>query len=113
MAIDPVGELLVGREALPLEARAPVLEEAPRVSLSLVAPERAEGLLEQGGRVEPLIGGPQPLQRLPARKTPVLLARQQGVRLPLKVTAFPAREPRLLALSDRIEHRVQVAQDGG
>ena len=42
----------MGLEALPLQARAPVLEEAPRPALALVVPELTEGLLEQVGRVQ-------------------------------------------------------------
>ena len=49
MALDHLGELLVGRKALPLQACAPGLEESPRPSLALVAPELPEGLLEQVG----------------------------------------------------------------
>src|ERR1700730_14336645 len=58
VAIDHVCELLVGLQSLPLERRAPVLEEAPRPALVLVAPE-AEGLLEQVGGVQPLVGSQQ------------------------------------------------------
>ena len=47
MAINHIGKLHIGRQALPLEARAPVLEESPRPALALVVPELAEGLLEQ------------------------------------------------------------------
>lgn len=44
MAIHRLGELLVRFESLPLQARAPVLEEALYPALALVDPELAEGL---------------------------------------------------------------------
>jgi len=52
MTLDHLGKLLIGLEALPLETGLPVLEESPRPALSLVAPQLAEGFLEQVGRVE-------------------------------------------------------------
>ena len=45
MTIDHLGELLVRLEPLPLEAGAPVLKEAPRPALALVAPQLAEAFL--------------------------------------------------------------------
>jgi hypothetical protein len=39
MAIDHLGELLVGTQPLPFESGAPVLEEAPCPALALVAPD--------------------------------------------------------------------------
>jgi hypothetical protein len=47
MSSNHLSELLVGFQALPLEGRAPVLEEAPCPALTLVVPELAEGLLER------------------------------------------------------------------
>src|SRR6266702_377632 len=61
MTIDHCGELLIRLEPLPLEARAPVLEETPRPALALVAPQLAEALLEDVGGVEPLVGRQQRL----------------------------------------------------
>src|SRR5262249_15185825 len=49
MPIDHRGELLVRLEALPLEARTPVVEEASRPALALVAPQLAETLLQDIG----------------------------------------------------------------
>src|SRR5271157_5815875 len=63
MAIDQVGEALVGPEALPFEAGPPVLEETPRPTLAPVIPELAECLLEDVGRVEALVGGEQNFER--------------------------------------------------
>src|SRR3974390_831682 len=42
---DHGGELLVRLEPLPLQARAPVLEEAPCPALALLAPQLAQALL--------------------------------------------------------------------
>src|SRR5216683_4021145 len=64
MTIDHRREFLIRLEPLPLEARAPVLEEAPCPSLAFVAPQLAEALLENIGRVEPLVGRQQRPQRL-------------------------------------------------
>src|SRR6266545_3250441 len=56
VALNHRGELLVGAQALPLEGRPPVLEEAARPALPAVVPELAERLLEQVGRVQALVG---------------------------------------------------------
>src|SRR3954466_8135146 len=53
MTIDHRGELLIRLQPLPLEAGAPILEEASRPALALVAPQLAETLLEDIGGVEP------------------------------------------------------------
>jgi hypothetical protein len=65
MTINHFGELLVGLEALPFERGTPVLEEAPRSAFLLVTPQLSEGLLEQVGGVQSLVGPQQP--REPAR----------------------------------------------
>ena len=62
VAIDQVGETLVGFEALPFETGSPIVEEAPRPCLAFVVPELAEGLFEDIGRVEAPIGGEQNLE---------------------------------------------------
>src|SRR4029453_18424006 len=62
MSLNHRGELLVWLEPLPLEAGAPIRKEAPRPALVLVAPQLAETLLEDIGRVEPLVGRQQRLQ---------------------------------------------------
>src|SRR3972149_9550671 len=46
MTVDHLGKLLIRREPLPFQRPAPVLEEAPRPPLALVAPELAKGLFE-------------------------------------------------------------------
>jgi len=62
VAIDQVGEALIGFEALPFEAGSPIVEEAPRPGLALIVPQLAEGLFEDIGRVEAPIGGEQNLE---------------------------------------------------
>src|SRR5690242_13913831 len=64
VTIDHFGELLIGLEPLPLEALSPVLKETPRPALTLVTPQLAKTLLEDIGRVEPLVGRKQRLQCL-------------------------------------------------
>src|SRR5439155_1048573 len=46
MTIDHRREFLIRLEPLPLEARAPVLEDAPCPSLALVAPQLAEPVVK-------------------------------------------------------------------
>ena len=56
MPVDHRGKHLIGLETLPLQACTPVLEEAPRPALALIAPKLAKALLEHIGCVEPLVG---------------------------------------------------------
>src|SRR6266851_2566998 len=77
------GELLVGPQALPLERRPPVLEEAARPALAPVVPELPERFLEQVRGVQPLVGGEQRRERPAAAEGQVLAVGQQGVLLPL------------------------------
>src|ERR1019366_2216348 len=107
MTIDHLGEFLVGLEPLPLEACAPVLEEPPGPALVLVAPQLAEALFENIGRVEPLVGRQQRLPRLLAVQGQVLPARQQRVFLALDVAPLAALETGILALANRIEGLTQ------
>src|SRR5215204_239310 len=111
MTVDHGGELLIRRQPLPLQAGAPVLEEASSPALALVAPQLAEALLQQIGRVEPLVGRQQRLQRPLAVEREILPARQQGVFLPLDVAPVAAGKPRVLALADRIQGLAQMAYD--
>src|SRR5258705_7916276 len=111
MTVDHRGELLVWLEPLPFEARAPVLEEAPCPTFALIAPQLAEALLEDIGRVEPLVGRQQRLQRFLAVEREVLPARQQGVFLALDVAPIAAGKPCVLALADRIQGFAQMAHD--
>jgi len=91
MAVDHVGEALVWLEALPLEAGTPVVEEAAGPALAAIVPELAEGLLEQVGGVEPLVGGEQQGKRALAVEAEVLVVRQQGVLLALDEAPGPCR----------------------
>ena len=74
VALDHGGELFVGREALPLEAGAPVVEEAPCPGFSFVCPELVERLFQQICRVQALVCGEQRLQSLPAFEREVFAA---------------------------------------
>src|SRR6266481_2338404 len=98
-------------QPLPLEARAPVLEEAPGPALAFVAPQLAKTLLENIGRVEPLVGCQQRLQCCLALQGEVLLARQQRVFLALDVAPLTACKPGILALANRIQGLAQMAND--
>ena len=103
MPIDHLRKLLVGCEPLPLQARAPVLEEATRPALALVAPELTEGLPEQIGRIQPLVGRQQRPECLPALQGEVLATREQRVLLTLDVAAILAAESRVFGLADLVE----------
>src|SRR3990170_3833034 len=54
--LDHGRELLVGLQPLPLQALLPTLKEGASPARSLVTPELAEGLFEQIGGIEPLVG---------------------------------------------------------
>src|SRR5712691_5152489 len=62
MPLDHVGKALVRLEALPLQTISPAVEEGTSPDRILVVPELTEGLLEQVGGVEPLVGLEQLLQ---------------------------------------------------
>jgi hypothetical protein len=47
VAVDKLGELLVGRKALPLEAVPPALEKGARTLRPPEVPELAEGLFQE------------------------------------------------------------------
>src|SRR5246127_2793435 len=111
MTIDHLGEFLIRREPLPLEACAPVLEEAPRPAFAFIAPQLAEALLEDIGRVEPFVGRQQYLQRLLAVEREILSAREQRVFLALDVAPLAILDPGILALADRIQGLPQMADD--
>lgn len=101
VTLDHSRELLVGRQPLPLESIAPVVEKPARPTLVLVAPKLAERLLEQVGRVEPLVGLEQQPEAGPAAVREVLSIRQQGVLLPFYEAppSVPARQPCVLGSS--------------
>src|SRR5450756_2670253 len=70
-----------------------------------------EDQFENIGRVEPLVGRQQRLQRLLAFQAQVLLARQQRVFLTLDVAPLAALEPAILTLANRIQGFSQMADD--
>src|SRR5262249_45167961 len=97
MTIDHLGEFLIRREPLPLETCGPVLDEAPRPAFAFIAPQLAEALLENIGRIEPFVGRQQYLQRLLAVEREILSAREQRVFLALDGT-HPVKATGLLQL---------------
>src|SRR5216683_1606152 len=105
------GKSLIGRQALPLQGRPPVLEEAPRPALAAIAPELPERFFEQVRRVEPLVGGEQGLQGPPAIQGEVLTMREERVFLALDEAPILSRETRVLALADEVEGDAEVSQD--
>src|SRR5437660_1350245 len=88
-----------------------LLEEAARPALAAVVPELAERLFEEVGRVQPLVGGQQGLERPPAIERQILPVGQQRVLLPFDEPPLAARHAGVLALADLIEGVAQVAQD--
>src|SRR5271169_3502025 len=88
-----------------------MLKEAPSPALAVVAPQLAEALLENIGRVEPLVGRQECLQCLLAVERQVLPARQQRVFLALDEAPLAARKPGVFALANRIQRLAQVADD--
>src|ERR1700730_6910543 len=111
LLIAHLGEFLIRREPLPLEACAPVLEEAPRPAFTFIAPQLDEALLENIGRVEPFVGRQQYLQRLLAVEREILSAREQRVFLALDVAPLAILAPGILALANRIQGLPQMADD--
>src|SRR5664280_1520566 len=111
MPIDYLGKLFIRCEPLPLQARAPVLEEAPRPALALVVPKLAEGFLQNVGRVQPLVRRQQQRERYLALQAKVLVACEQRVFLSLdEAPTFPA-DPRVFGLADLVERLAQMAHD--
>src|SRR5208283_1980438 len=81
--LDHLGEFLIGRQALPLQARPPVIEEFTRPGFAVVVPELAEGFFQQVGGVQALVGRQQQLQVLAGGAGEVLRVRQERVFLAL------------------------------
>src|ERR1700674_5202454 len=109
--LDHRGELPVRLEPLPLESLLPAVEEGAGPALRLVAPELAEGLLEQVGGAEPLVRRQQLLQAGPAVVGQVLPAGEQGVPLALDEGAVLAGESAVLAAAHLVERVREVAHD--
>src|SRR5713101_8441680 len=110
MALDHCGEAFERLEPLPFERRAPVLEESPGPGFPVVAPELPEGLFEQVGRVQSLVGREQKLQTLLPLEGQILPVGQEGILLALDEPTVLARQTRVLALPHRVERVAQVAQ---
>ncbi len=111
MTLDHLSELLVRFEPLPLETCAPVFKEASRPRLAFITPQLAEGFFEKIGSVQPLIGRQQAFERATPFQSEIDPTREQGVLLPLDVAAPFARQARVVALSELVEHLVQMARD--
>src|SRR3989442_2647943 len=109
--LDHRCEVLVGLEPLPLQALLPPLEEGAGPAWGLVAPELAEGLLEQVGGVEPLVGLEQLAQGRSTIVGEVVPAGEQGVALPLDEGAVLAGETAVLAAPHLVERVTEVAHD--
>jgi len=105
------GELLVGAQARPLEGRPPLLEETARPALAAVVPELPERFFEEVGRVQPLVGSEQGLERPPALERQILAVGEQRVLLPLDEPALAPRDAGVLALADLIEGVAEMTQD--
>src|SRR6266545_8220196 len=82
-------ELFVGTQALPLERRPPVLEEAARPAFAAVVPELPERFLEQIGGVQPLVGGEQRRQGPAAAEGQVLSVGPQALQKKIDESALP------------------------
>jgi len=101
--LDDRGELLEGFEPLPFQGFLPVVEESPCPPFPAVPPQLIERLFEQVGRLEPLVGGEQFLQRLAPRKGEVLPAGEQRVPLPLDERFVLPREPVVFGSTHLVE----------
>ena len=111
MSINHFSEFLVRLQALPLQAGAPVLEEASGPALALVVPKLTKGLFEKVCRVQSLVGRQQGLQRTLAIHVEILPMRQQRVLLAFDESALVPGEARVLGLAHRIERLAQVGHD--
>src|SRR4030042_378535 len=90
VAVDHLGKLLERLQFLSLQGCTPVVEELPGPCNAAVVPELSEGLLEQVGRLQPLIGLQQHPQGLLAIQGEVLPMRQQRISLSLDKPAILA-----------------------
>jgi hypothetical protein len=111
MTLYHFSEFLVRLQALPFQAGLPVIEEAPRPSFPLVAPQLAERFLQQVGGIEALVGRQKRLQGLPAIQRQVLVAAQQDILLALDVAPLRACKPGVFALSHCVERLTQMTHD--
>ena len=111
MTLDHLGKLLVGFQTLPLQARFPVLEEAPCPCLAAVVPELAERFLQQVGSVQALVRGQQSLQRRLAIRSQILAMTEQDILLSLDVAPILPRQPGIFGLPHLVERIAQVTYD--
>ena len=111
VAIDHVGELLVGFEPLPLEGVAPAIEETPRASLGLVVPELPEKFLQQVGHVESLVGLEKLVQSPLSLQREVLAVREKRVALTLDEGPIPTRKAVVLASPHLVESIGEMSHD--
>ena len=84
VSLDHLGKLLVRLQSLPLQARAPVVEELTCPGFTVVVPELAEGFLEHVRGVQTFVGRQQQLEVLAGRAGEVLRVRQQRELLTLR-----------------------------
>src|SRR5262245_32891139 len=110
MTVDHRGKVLEGPEPLPPEGRAPILEEAPGPALAVVAPELPEGFFQHVGGVQALVGREEQLETLFPLEREIVPPGQEGVLLAFDEAPILARQPRVLALSHRVERIAQMAQ---
>jgi hypothetical protein len=94
--LDHCREGFVGFESLPLQLRAPIVEELACPGFATVIPELAEGFLEQVCGVESLVSRGQQFQILTSGTGEVLRMRQEGVFLAFDEAPLLALEPRVL-----------------
>ena len=111
MPLDHGRELLEGLQALPLQLRTPAIEELPRRGLALVIPQLPEGLLEQVGGVQALVGREQQLRVLACGAVQILRMPERGVFLAIDERTSLAAHARVLGLAHRVERVAEVAQD--
>src|SRR5262245_42500425 len=112
MALDHRGELAEGFQPLPPQGVFPVREEPPRPAGAVVVPELAERLLQQVGRMQPLVGPEQQPQRLPPLGGEVLPAGEEVVPLPLDEPPVLPREAGVLPPPHLVHRLAEVAHDG-
>jgi len=79
VALDHRGEAFERLEPLPFERRAPVLEESPGPGVAVGAPQLTEGLREQAGRVQALVGGEQKRETLRPLERQILPVGPEGI----------------------------------
>src|SRR6185437_3682434 len=109
MTLNHLSEFLIGPKSLPFERCLPVLKESPCPPFALVAPQLAEGLLEQVSGVDSLVGTKQGFQCLAAFQTQIVPARQQRVFLPFDEASIFTHHSSVLAFSNLIQRFAQMA----